>query len=137
MDIEEIARIIHDSANQVHNELGPGLPVAVYRQCLVYELRKRQLQVDCGISLHVLYDAHKIDTGLKADLLVENCILVENVFEEQLLPSHEAQLLNYLKLKDCKLGFLINWNVKYMKDGIKRVVYRSKEPAGGRGKSGD
>ena len=127
MDIEEIARIVLDSANHIHNDLGPGLPAAAYRACLAYELRKRELQVDLDLSLPVFYDGQKIDAGLRLDTLVENSIIVENLCVDELLPLHEARLLTFLKLADCRVGFLLNWNVRFIKDGIKRLVHRSKE----------
>jgi GxxExxY protein len=78
--------------------------------------------VECELALPIVYDGQHIDAGYRLDMLVENCIIVENKTVDQLLPIHEAQLLTYLKLRDCRLGFLLNWNVKLMKDGIKRMV---------------
>lgn len=122
MDIEEIARIIVDAAIKVHRALGPGLLESAYQHCYAYELRKRGLQVDCEVLLPILYDDQQIDAGYRMDMLVEGCIIIENKAVEKLLPIHEAQLLTYLKLRDCRLGFLLNWNVKLMKEGIKRMV---------------
>jgi GxxExxY protein len=122
MDIEETARIIVDSAIKVHRALGPGLLESAYQQCFAYELRKRGLRVDCEVTLPIVYDGQQIDAGYRVDMLVEGCIIIENKTVEQVLPIHQAQLLTYLKLRDCRLGFLLNWNVRLMRDGIKRMV---------------
>ncbi len=124
MDIEQIAKLIVDASIKVHRALGPGLLESAYQYCLAYELRKRGLKVDCEVSLPVRYDGQLIDAGYRIDMFVENSIIIENKSVDQLLPIHEAQLLTYLKLRDCRLGFLLNWNVKLMKNGIKRMVNR-------------
>ena len=123
-DIEEVASHIVDSAIRVHTALGPGLLESAYQRCLVHELRKRGLRTENELSLPIEYDGIKIDAGYRVDMRVEECILVENKAVEQLLPIHEAQLLTYLKLSGCTLGFLLNWKVKRMKDGIRRMVWR-------------
>jgi GxxExxY protein len=122
MNIEEVARQIVDAAIKVHRALGPGLLESAYQACLAYELRKRGLQVMCEVLLPVMYDGQKIDAGYRIDMLVENCVIVENKAVAELLSIHQAQLLTYLKLSDCRLGFLLNWNVPLMKQGIKRMV---------------
>lgn len=123
-DIEEIAREIVDSAVAVHRELGPGLLESTYQVCLAYELKKRGLKVETEINQPVMYDGHLIDAGYRLDMLVENVIIVENKVVERLLPVHLAQILTYLKLREIPIGFLLNWNVKLMKDGIRRVANR-------------
>ncbi len=122
MDIESIARIIVDSAIRVHRKLGPGLLESAYQQCLAYELRKRGLVVECEVPLPIVYDDQEIEVGYRIDMLIDGCTIVENKAVEKILPIHEAQLLTYLKLKDYRLGFLLNWNVSLMKNGIKRMV---------------
>lgn len=122
MDIEEIAKIIVNGTIQVHWALGPGLLESAYQCCLAYELRKRGLRVESEVILPIKYDGQEIDAGYRIDMLVENQIIIENKSVDQLLPVHQAQLLTYLKLRDCRLGFLINWNTKLVKDGIKRMV---------------
>jgi GxxExxY protein len=122
MDIEEVARQIVDAAIKVHRGLGPGLLESAYQKCLEYELRKRGLQVECEVLLPVIYESVQIDAGYRIDMLVEGCVIIENKTVEKLLPVHQAQLLTYLKLRDCRLGFLLNWNVPLMKQGIKRTV---------------
>lgn len=123
-DIEEIARQIVDSAIAVHRELGPGLLESTYQVCLAYELRKRGLRVETEVNQPVRYDGQFIDAGYRLDMLVENAIIVENKVVDRLLPVHLAQILTYLKLCGIPIGFLLNWNVKLMKDGIRRVVNR-------------
>lgn len=122
MDIEEVAKIIVDSAIKVHRALGPGLLESGYQQCLACELRKRGLQVNTEVLLPIVYDGQQIDAGYRIDMLVEGCAIIENKAVDQMLPIHQAQLLTYLKLRDCRLGFLLNWNVRLMKDDIKRMV---------------
>ena len=126
MDIEEVGRQIVDSAVSVHRALGPGLLESAYQQCLAYELRKRGLTVACEVVLPIVYDGQHIDAGYRVDMLVEDCVIIENKAVDRILPIHEAQLLTYLKLRDCWLGYLINWNVKLVKHGIKRMVYGKK-----------
>ena len=122
-DIEEVASHIVDSAIRVHTAFGPGLLESAYQRCLVHELRKRGLRTETELSLPIEYDGIKIDAGYRVDMRVEECILVENKAVDQLLPIHVAQLLTYLKLSGCTLGFLLNWKVKRMKDGIRRMVW--------------
>ncbi len=122
MDIEMVATQIVDAAVKVHRSLGPGLLESAYQHCLTYELHKRGLQVECEVLLPVVYDGQQINAGYRIDMLVENCIIIENKTVEKLLPIHQAQLLTYLKLRDCRVGFLLNWKVTLMKRGIKRMV---------------
>jgi len=122
MDIEEVAQQIVDAAIKVHRALGPGLLESAYQKCLDYELRKRGLRVECEVLQPVIYEDVRIDAGYRIDMLVEDCVIIENKTVEKLLPIHQAQLLTYLKLRDCRLGFLLNWNVPLMKHGIKRMV---------------
>jgi len=122
MDIEEVARQIVDSAIKVHRELGPGLLESAYQTCLAYEIRKRGLQVECEISFPIRYDGIDLDAGYRADMLVEDCIIVENQTVDEIMPIHRAQLITYLKLSRRHLGFLLNWNVPLMKQGIKRIA---------------
>ena len=122
MDIEEVGKQIVDSAIKVHRALGPGLLESAYQTCLAHELRKRGLKVACEVPQPIEYDGVQIEAGYRLDMLVEDAIIVENKAVEKILPIHEAQLLTYLRLRDCRLGFLINWHVKLVKDGIKRMV---------------
>lgn len=122
MEIGEVAREIVDAALKVHRALGPGLLESAYQACLAYELRKRGLIVECEVPQPLQYDGLKIDTGYRLDMLIENAIIIENKAVEAILPIHYAQMLTYLRLRDCRLGFLINWNVSLIKEGIKRVA---------------
>jgi GxxExxY protein len=122
MDIEVIATRIVEAAIKVHTVLGPGLLESAYQKCMEYELKEGGLQVDCEVVLPIAYEKIRIDAGYRIDMLVDNCVIIENKTAEKILPVHEAQLLTYLKMKNCKLGFILNWNVPRMKDGIKRMV---------------
>jgi GxxExxY protein len=124
MELEAVGKQIVDSAIAVHRALGPGLLESAYQFCLAYELRKRGLQVETEVPQPVFYDGQRLDVGYRLDMLVENTVIIENKAVETLLPVHEAQLLTYLRLRDCRLGYLINWNVPLIKNGIKRMVYK-------------
>ena len=128
MEIEEVGRLIVDGAYQVHSGLGPGLLESSYQACLAHELRQRGLRVKAEIPQPVIYKGVSIDTGYRIDMLVEDCVVIENKCVEQVLPIHEAQLLTYLKLGGYHLGYLINWNVPLIKNGIKRIVVGLPEP---------
>jgi len=121
-EIEAIAKIIVGALIYVHRILGPGLLESTYQFCLAYELKKRGLRVQCEVLLPVQYDRITIDAGYRIDMLIEDVIIIENKAVQELLPIHEAQLLTYLKLSGIKLGFLLNWNVRLMKDGINRFA---------------
>jgi len=122
MDIEALGAAIIGAAIQVHKVLGPGLMESAYQKCLEYELCKMDLRIDCELILPIHYGTVRIDAGYRIDMLVEGLIIIENKTVEHILPIHEAQLLTYLKMKGCRLGYLLNWNVPVMKDGIKRMV---------------
>ena len=121
-DIETIASKIVAAAMKVHIVLGPGLLESAYQKCMQYELQKDGLKVACEAALPIVYENITIDAGYRIDMMVDDMVIIENKTVEKLLPIHEAQLLTYLKLRSCKLGFLLNWNVPRMKDGIKRMV---------------
>jgi GxxExxY protein len=123
MDIEEVGRNIVDGAVKVHMALGPGLLESAYQACLAYELTKRGLIVACEVPVPLIYNGHTVETGYRIDMLVENSVIIENKVAEKLLPLHEAQLITYLKLRGCWLGYLLNWNTIFMKNGIRRIVY--------------
>ena len=119
---DDVARQIVDAAFKVHSTLGPGLLESVYEVCLAYELTKRGLEVSRQVALPVIYDGMQLDAGFRLDLLVCNCVIVELKVVELLLAIHKAQLLTYLKLSGYRLGFLINFNVPLIKDGIVRLA---------------
>ena len=122
-EIEGVATIIVDSCVKVHRELGPGLLESTYQLCLAHELRTRGISVRCEVLLPVQFDGMEIEAGYRIDMLVAECIVIENKSLGKLLPIPDAQLLTYLKLSGFRLGFLVNWNVPLIKDGIKRMVY--------------
>jgi GxxExxY protein len=121
-EIETIGTKIVDAAYCVHKELGPGLLESVYECCLIEELKKRKLTVCSQMKLPVFYKGKQLEKEFIIDILVENEIIVELKAVEVLLPVHEVQLLTYMKLADKKLGYLINFNVPMIKDGIKRKI---------------
>ena len=127
MNIETIASKIVNSSVKVHKALGPGLLESVYQKCLAYELENERLVVKCEVPVPVKYNDINIDTGFRADMVVNNLIIVENKTVDQIHPIHEAQLLTYLKVTNIQLGFILNWNVTLMKNGIKRMVNNLKQ----------
>jgi GxxExxY protein len=127
-DIESVATDIVDAAIKVHMALGPGLLESAYQQCHAYELRKRRHKVQTEVLLPITYDGQHIDAGYRIDMLVDDLIIIENKTVDIVLPIHVAQALTYLKLKDCQIGFILNWNVKRMKDGIMRLANNADEP---------
>ena len=122
MDIEAVASKIVATAMRVHTALGPGLLESAYQRCMEYDLKQEGSQVMCEVVLPIVYRDVSIDAGYRIDMIVNDCVIVEHKTVERIFPIHEAQLLTYLKMKNCKLGFILNWNVPRMKDGIKRMV---------------
>ena len=122
MHENEISGIIVDCALKVHKTLGPGLLESVYQAALTYELRKRGLNVVNEKPIPVIYEDVKLKVGFRADLIVENKVIVEIKSIESIAPVLCKILLTYLRLSEKKLGLLINFNVVLIKDGIKRVV---------------
>ncbi|MGK9475334.1 GxxExxY protein [Melioribacter sp. OK-6-Me] len=122
MTENEIGKIIVDCALSVHRTLGPGLLESTYEATLKYELINSGLYVESQKELPVVYKDVKLDIGYRIDLLVNKKVIIEIKSVESLNDVHLAQILTYLKLSNCKLGYLINFNVKMLKDGIRRVV---------------
>ena len=118
----EISSKVIGAAITIHKELGPGLLESTYEICLAYELREMGLTVKQQQALPVVYKNVKLDAGYRIDLLIENKVIVEIKSVEALADIHTAQLLTYLKLKDVKLGLLINFNEVLLKNGIKRIL---------------
>jgi len=108
------------AAIEVHRALGPGLLESAYEACLIYELRLRRLKVESQKPLPVFYKDVMLDCGYRLDLVVDDQVIVEIKSVVGFAAIHEAQLLSYLKLSDCKIGLLINFNMKILKDGIRR-----------------
>jgi len=122
MTENEISRVIFDCALKVHKALGPGLLESSYEECLFYELKKQGLKVEKQKALPLIYEEIKLEIGYRIDIIVENKVIIELKAVEKLNDIHLAQTLTYLKLSNCKLGMLINFNVTLIKNGIKRVV---------------
>jgi GxxExxY protein len=121
-EINKITEAIIGAAIEGHRALGPGLLESAYVTCLVYEFRQRGYKVLQEVPLPLDYKEVKLDCGYRLDLLVNDAVIVEAKSVESLAAIHEAQLLSYLKLADCKVGLLINFNVKMLKYGIKRLA---------------
>lgn len=122
MNEEEVFKKVLDCAFKVHTAPGPGLLESAYEECLFYEIKKLGLTVEKQKPLPLVYEEVKLDVGYRLDLLVENKVIVEIKSIDSLADIHMAQILTYLKLSECKLGLLVNFNVKHLKDGIKRVI---------------
>jgi len=120
--LDQITSDIIGAAIEVHRALGPGLLESAYEACLAFELAQRGLRVDQQKPLPVVYREVKLDCAYRLDLLVEDAVIVEVKSVDRLAPIHQAQLLSYLKLSGCRVGLLIDFNVKILKNGIRRVV---------------
>lgn len=123
----EISKKIIGAAIEVHKQLGPGLLESSYEMCLAFELRQLGLQVQTQVALPLVYKKVKLDAGYRIDILVENKIIIEIKAVDALADIHTAQLLTYLKLKNLKVGLLINFNSVRVIDGIKRILNGSLE----------
>lgn len=122
MKENEISKIVVECALKVHRELGPGLLESAYEECLYYELIKTGLLIEKQKPLPLIYEDVKLEIGYRVDLFVEKKVIIEVKSVDALNDIHLAQILTYLKLSNCKLGMLINFNVTLIKNGIKRVV---------------
>lgn len=118
----EISRIILDCAYKVHTKLGSGLLEKVYRECLAYELTKCGLEVKQEKAFPVVYEDIKMDCGYRVDIIVNNKVIVELKVVEEFTLEHTAQCLTYMRLSECRLGLLLNFYKKSLKDGIKRLI---------------
>lgn len=121
-EVERIATLIVDAAFKVHSEIGPGALESIYEMCLAHELTKRGLRVDRQVDVPIVYDNIRFDAGLRIDLLVEGTVIIELKAVEKMNPVFEAQCFTYLKFTGLRLCFLINFNTKLIKDGIKRIL---------------
>ena len=118
---EDLAKQIIGLAIKVHQSLGPGLLESAYQECLYYEMVKSGLSVEKEKPQPLIYEEVKLEAGYRIDLLVNKTIVVEIKSVESLNDVHLAQVITYLKLSGCSKGLLINFNVKYLKDGLKSV----------------
>ncbi len=121
-EIERVAQHVVDAAFKLHTFFGPGLLESAYEACLAYELAKRGLHIETQVPVPLVYEEVRLDAGFRSDILVNRCVLIEVKAVEKMLPVFEAQVLTYLKLTGTRLGFLINFNTRLIKDGLKRVV---------------
>jgi GxxExxY protein len=121
-NLNAISKQILEASITVHKEMGPGLLESVYQQCLVKELSLRKIKTEALVTVPLQYKGFILNKDYVIDILVENEIILELKAVEVILPVHEAQLISYLKLANKKLGFLINFNVRLLKDGFKRYV---------------
>ncbi|MBP1773434.1 MAG: hypothetical protein H6P99_2597 [Holophagaceae bacterium] len=125
---ELLAASIVDAAVKVHSTLGPGLLERIYEICLIHELTKRGHKVESQVAVPINYDGIQLEAGLRLDLVVDGLAVLELKSVDHTLPVHEAQLITYLKLSGVRLGFLLNFNVALMKDGItRRILQRNRE----------
>jgi len=127
MSENEISKILVDIFIKVHSELGPGLLESVYEAAICHELFKRNLPFKKQQGIPVFYDSIKMDIGFRADIIVENKVIIEVKSIENLIPVHHKTLLTYLKLTGIKLGLLVNFNVSLVKNGITRIVNNLEE----------
>jgi GxxExxY protein len=123
LDIEEIGTKVLDAAYTVHSALGPGLLESVYEACLAYEIRKLGLNAETQVVVPVKYQDVFVETGLRLDIWVERKVILELKAVEKVNPLYQAQLITYLKVTGCRLGYLMNFNVQHFKDGFIRKVY--------------
>lgn len=119
---KELTGKIVDFAISVHRLLGPGLLGSAYEECLQYELSVSGLHALKQIPMPLVYKEKKLDIGYRIDLLVEDKVIIEVKSVDALNPVHQAQIMTYLKLSGCRIGLLINFNVQFLKDGIKRII---------------
>ena len=122
MNEDDLSKIVFDDGLKVHRALGNGLLERAYQECLRYELNKNGLFVETQKVLPLTYEEIYLDAGFRIDIMVERKLILEIKTVEKLAPIHFAQLLTYLKLSNCKLGLLMNFNTALFKDGIRRVV---------------
>ena len=122
-EINQLTEEILRCAFKVHTSLGPGLLESSYKECLYYELNKSRLYTEKEKGLPLIYESVRLDVGYRIDLLVEGEVVVETKAVESITDVHIAQVLTYLKLSGCKVGLLLNFHTKHLKDGIRRLIY--------------
>ncbi len=121
-EVEAVARAVVDAGLKVHRVLGPGLLEAAYEHCLAHELTARGIRCQRQVTLPIVYDGVTLDAGFRPDLIVEHSVIVEIKSIDALSRVHDAQILTYLRLSSCRVGFLMNFNVPLFKNGLKRFV---------------
>jgi GxxExxY protein len=118
----ELSKLAIGAAMKVHSKFGPGLLESAYRQCLAYELKKAGLTVEMEKPVPLVYEDIQLEHGYRLDILVNNCLVIETKAVDEIADVHISQVLTYLKVGDYKLGLLLNFRQRHMKDGIRRVV---------------
>ncbi len=121
-DVEKVGKAVLDAAFKVHTVLGPGLLESVYQVSMKHVLEKNNLVVETEVKLPIVFEGVILESGLRLDMLVGKSVIAELKSVEKMNPVYEAQLMTYLRLSGVRLGFLINFNVPHLKDGIKRIV---------------
>lgn len=122
MTENELSKIVVDCCFRIHKKLGPGLLESVYEEVLAYELTKHGLSFKRQLGIPVIYDDLKMDIGFRADIIVEDKVIIEIKSIDMVAPVHSKQVITYLRLTSLKLGLLVNFNNALIKDGIKRLV---------------
>ena len=121
-DVERIGKVVLNAAYKVHTTLGPGLLESVYQTSMKHVIEKSGVLVKIDVKLPIIFEGTKLDSGLQLDMLVDKSVIVELKSVERMNLLYEKQVVTYLRLSHLRLGFLINFNVPYLKDGIKRLV---------------
>jgi GxxExxY protein len=121
-EVEHVATAVVDAGLKVHKELGAGLLESAYEHCLAHELTKRGLDVRRQVPQPLLYDGTKLDVGYRIDMLVDSVVIVEVKSVDTLNETHQSQLLTYMRLSGCRVGFLMNFNVPLFKNGLRRFI---------------
>ena len=121
-DVERIGKVVLNAAYKVHTTLGPGLLESVYQASMKHVIEKNGVSVRTDVKLPILFEGVKLESGLQLDMLVEKCVIVELKSVERMNLLYEKQVVPYLRLSRMRLGFMINFNLPYLKDGIKRIV---------------
>lgn len=123
MQTNQITHEILDSAYKIHSNLGPGLLESAYQACLIYELKKKGIKVESEKPVPVVYEQVKLNCGYRIDILVENKVVIELKTVDAFSDVHYAQVLTYLKFSGKRVGLLLNFNTKSLKNGIKRFIF--------------
>lgn len=121
-ETERVGKLVLDAAFKVHSTLGPGLLESVYQVAMKHVLERNGTSVETELKLPIMFEGVQLESGLRIDMLVAKCVIAELKSVEKMNPVYEAQLMTYLRLSGTRLGFLINFNVPHLKDGIKRIV---------------
>jgi GxxExxY protein len=119
---EKVGKACLNAAYKVHTIMGPGLLESVYQKAMLYEINSQNLKAQAEVPISITYNSENLGTGLYCDILVENTVILELKSVEKMIPLYQAQHLTYLKLANVRLGYLINFNITRLKDGIKRIV---------------